>query len=151
MTISRPNQIALLRPRTFGPKQKQSACNTIFCLTNQNVCFRSYSKQTKSKRFAFIPIISFDIETFVLAFRIVDITTLVLSWNFKESIGSRNRGGIGLSYRPARLHRLAELIPWNRFLGSLTIRALTTMAAGRWNGAQDRGEVVGGGGAAHNR
>ncbi len=23
-----------------------------------------------------------------------------------------------LSYRPARLHALAELIPWNRFLGS---------------------------------
>ncbi len=26
-----------------------------------------------------------------------------------------------LSYRPARLHRLAELIPWNRFLGSLKV------------------------------
>ncbi len=37
---------------------------------------------------------------------------------FKESMGARNRGGIGLSYRPARLHRLAEFIPWNRFLGS---------------------------------
>jgi hypothetical protein len=24
-----------------------------------------------------------------------------------------------LTYRPARLHRLAEFIPWNRFLGSL--------------------------------
>jgi len=38
---------------------------------------------------------------------------------FKQSIGARNRVGKGLSYRPARLHRLAELIPWNRFLGSL--------------------------------
>jgi hypothetical protein len=36
--------------------------------------------------------------------------------------GYRNRVGIGLSYRPARLHRLAELIPWNRFLGSLNVR-----------------------------
>jgi hypothetical protein len=35
---------------------------------------------------------------------------------FKQSIGARNRVGIGLSYRPARLHRLAELVPWNRFL-----------------------------------
>ncbi len=26
-----------------------------------------------------------------------------------------------LSYRPARPHRLAELIPWNRFLGSLDV------------------------------
>ncbi len=34
----------------------------------------------------------------------------------KQSIGARNRVGIGLSYRSARLHRLAEFIPWNRFL-----------------------------------
>ncbi len=26
-----------------------------------------------------------------------------------------------LTYRPARLHRLAEPIPWNRFLGSLNV------------------------------
>jgi hypothetical protein len=41
---------------------------------------------------------------------------------FKESMGARNRGGIGLSYRPARLHRLVELIPWNRFLGSINVK-----------------------------
>jgi hypothetical protein len=29
-----------------------------------------------------------------------------------------------LSYRPARLYRLAEWIPWDRFLGSLKIPAL---------------------------
>ncbi len=40
---------------------------------------------------------------------------------FKQSMGARNRVGLGFSYRPARLHRLAELIPWNRFLGSLTV------------------------------
>ncbi len=34
---------------------------------------------------------------------------------FKQSMGSRNRVGIGLSYQPARLHKLAELIPSNRF------------------------------------
>ncbi len=34
-------------------------------------------------------------------------------------MGARNQVGIGLSYRPARLHMLAELIPWNRFVGSL--------------------------------
>jgi hypothetical protein len=31
-----------------------------------------------------------------------------------------NLWGLGteeLSYRPARLHRLEELVPWNRFLG----------------------------------
>ncbi len=31
------------------------------------------------------------------------------------------RGTIGLLYRPARLYRLAELIPWNQFLGSLKV------------------------------
>ncbi len=40
---------------------------------------------------------------------------------FKQSMGAGNRVRIGLSYRPARLHRLAELIPWNRFLGSLNV------------------------------
>jgi hypothetical protein len=40
---------------------------------------------------------------------------------FKQSMGARNRVGIGLSYRPARLHRLAEFIPWNRFLGSINV------------------------------
>jgi hypothetical protein len=40
---------------------------------------------------------------------------------FKMSMGARNRRGIGLSYRPARLHRLAELIPWNQFPGPINI------------------------------
>jgi len=30
---------------------------------------------------------------------------------FKQSVGAGNRVGIGLSYLPARLHRLAEKIP----------------------------------------
>jgi hypothetical protein len=37
-------------------------------------------------------------------------------------MGARNRLGIGLSYRPARLHRLEESIPWNGFLGSLKFK-----------------------------
>ncbi len=36
---------------------------------------------------------------------------------FRQPVGARNRLGIDLSYRPARLHRLAELIPSNQFLG----------------------------------
>jgi hypothetical protein len=40
---------------------------------------------------------------------------------FKQSMGARHRVEIGLSYRPARLHRLAEFIPWNRFLGSVNV------------------------------
>ncbi len=41
---------------------------------------------------------------------------------FKQSMKARNQVGIGLSYGPARLHRLAEFIPWNRFLGSVNIQ-----------------------------
>ncbi len=40
---------------------------------------------------------------------------------FKEAMGARNRGRRGLSYRPARLHRLAEFIPWNRFRGPIHV------------------------------
>ncbi len=40
---------------------------------------------------------------------------------FKQSMGARNRLGIGLSQRPARLHSLAQLVPWNRFIGSLKV------------------------------
>jgi hypothetical protein len=40
---------------------------------------------------------------------------------FKKSMEARNRGGIGLSYRPARLHRLEEFIPWNQFRGPINI------------------------------
>jgi hypothetical protein len=40
---------------------------------------------------------------------------------FKKSMGARNRGGKGLLYRPARLHRLAEFIPWNQFRGPINI------------------------------
>jgi hypothetical protein len=51
-------------------------------------------------------------------------------WNvllLNQSMGARNRVGRLLSYRPARLHRLAELIPWNRFLGSLKVQKLRTL------------------------
>jgi hypothetical protein len=30
---------------------------------------------------------------------------------FKKSMGAKHQVGIGLSYRPARIHRLAELMP----------------------------------------
>jgi hypothetical protein len=36
---------------------------------------------------------------------------------FKQSMGV----GKGLFDRPARLHSLAELVPWNRFLGPLKV------------------------------
>jgi hypothetical protein len=45
---------------------------------------------------------------------------------FKQSMGARNRVGIGLSYWPARLHSLVELVSLESILGllkSLKIRA----------------------------
>jgi hypothetical protein len=44
-----------------------------------------------------------------------------LCWNFEQSMGAKNRVGTGLWYRTAGLHRLAESIPWNRFLVSLKV------------------------------
>jgi hypothetical protein len=41
---------------------------------------------------------------------------------FKQSMGVRNQVGIGLSYRPARLYSHSDLVPWNRFLGSLKVK-----------------------------
>jgi hypothetical protein len=39
----------------------------------------------------------------------------------EQSMGAKNRVGIGLSYQPVRLHRLEVLIIWNRFLCSLKV------------------------------
>jgi len=39
----------------------------------------------------------------------------------EQSMGAWNRVGTGLSYRPARLHRLAASLPWTRFLDSLNV------------------------------
>jgi hypothetical protein len=38
---------------------------------------------------------------------------------FNQSMGASDTSRV--SYRPARLHRLAELVSWNRFLGSLKV------------------------------
>ncbi len=40
---------------------------------------------------------------------------------FKQSMGARHRVGIRLSFRPVRLHRLTEFIPWNWCLGSINV------------------------------
>ncbi len=46
-------------------------------------------------------------------------------WSEPECVNVMQPGGpiqhIGISYRPARLHKLAESIPWNRFLCSLNV------------------------------
>ncbi len=43
------------------------------------------------------------------------------AWILDQSMGARIRVGIGLSYRPPRLHRLAESFPWNQFMGFLKV------------------------------
>jgi hypothetical protein len=50
---------------------------------------------------------------------------------FEQSVGARNQEGIGLTYWLARLHRLAELIPWNRFLGSLKVKKFRLSLKGK--------------------
>jgi hypothetical protein len=49
-------------------------------------------------------------SSFLSLFLLVLYTVQYRVGIFKESMGARNRGGIGLSYRPARLHRPAEFI-----------------------------------------
>jgi hypothetical protein len=48
-------------------------------------------------------------------------------------MGAKNWVGIGLSYRPARLHRWAASISWNRFLGFLKVKKyrLGTLLSGK--------------------
>ncbi len=41
---------------------------------------------------------------------------------FLNNLWGLGRVGIGLLYRPARLHWLAELVPWNRFLDSIILK-----------------------------
>jgi hypothetical protein len=48
-------------------------------------------------------------------------------------MGARHRVGIGLAYRPARLHRLAEFIPWNRFQGSINVYKYGLECAPPWS------------------
>ncbi len=43
--------------------------------------------------------------------------SIVSAGILEQSMGARNR----VPYRPARIHRLEESIPWNRFLGSLKV------------------------------
>ncbi len=66
-----PDQIKLLCfiPEFLDQNDNDLLAIQFFMYQIRMVCFRSDSKQTKSKRFAFVPIISFDIETFVLSFR----------------------------------------------------------------------------------
>ncbi len=54
----------------------------------------------------------------VPARRVPGLTVLEFLHNLR---GARNRIVICLSYRPARLRSLAELVPWDRFLGSLKV------------------------------
>ncbi len=49
------------------------------------------------------------------------VTVLPRGSAVEQSMGAIKRIGIGLSYRPARLLRLAESLPWNQFLGSLKV------------------------------
>ncbi len=49
---------------------------------------------------------------------------------FQNTTAARNRAGIGLSYWPTRLHRLAESIPWYRSLGSIKVLKKTASGFG---------------------
>jgi hypothetical protein len=58
-------------------------------------------------------------------------------------MGARNRQSRNrvVVYRPARLHRLAELIPWNRFLGSSKVKKFRAGIFKESMGARNRGGI----------
>ncbi len=57
----------------------------------------------------------------VLFYVSAELPSSIQCWSFKTIYGATNQVGIGLLYWPARLQRLAEFIPWNKFLGSLKV------------------------------
>ncbi len=59
----------------------------------------------------------FAVEDILVLLLPVYMCTVDRAGIFEYSMGAGNRVGIGCSYRPARLHRLAELIPLHRFKG----------------------------------
>ncbi len=55
-------------------------------------------------------------------------TYLLSAGILEQSMGARNRVGIGFSYWPVRLQSLAESIPWIRYLDSLKVYKYTVVA-----------------------
>jgi hypothetical protein len=48
-------------------------------------------------------------------------------WNFLTIYGGQDPSRKRFSYRPAKLHRLAESIPWKRFLGTIEVLKYSLM------------------------
>jgi hypothetical protein len=46
----------------------------------------------------------------------------ILFWNFETIYGDEEPSRNRVVDRPARVHRLAESIPWNRFMGPLKFK-----------------------------
>ncbi len=62
----------------------------------------------------------------------------------EQSMGTRNRVGIRFSYRPANPRRLAQSIPWNRFLkGSLTVKNTVSVISSEGRSGGQEGYFVG--------
>jgi hypothetical protein len=60
-------------------------------------------------------------SSYIFQFSLIWIVKESCAGILEQSMEARNKERIGLLYRPARLHRLAESTPWNRFLGSLKV------------------------------
>jgi len=69
-------------------------------------------------------ILSFNMRTGTIVYFLPEAVFL------KQCMGARNRIGIELLYRPGRLKRLAESIPWNLFLGPLKVYKFGLWSAG---------------------
>jgi hypothetical protein len=70
-----------------------------------------------------LPVCAPPINGILVLFAVLSLY-VVSAGTFKQFMRARNRVGIGLSYRPARLHSLSELVHRNRFLGSLKVKKI---------------------------
>ncbi len=97
-------------------------------------CFRSDSKRTKPKRFAFVPIISFDIGTFVLSFWYRWHYYYVPHPNISEMVDSRLQMMGNIIHHPCHLHDHLLRQPQTTFLLTLTRSSSETQ---HWWGGVD--------------
>ncbi len=89
-----------------GIYKRNCLCSVCHCL-RKHFC-KTYPKQNN--------------QNFVSPDSLIPTLSSCCAWILEQSMVARNRVRIGLSCRPARLHRLAEFSPWNRFLGSINFK-----------------------------
>ncbi len=139
-------RIRIRDPKSFWPwtRDKHPGSATLFCTRNVSVSQSNRSVfYNRIRASSFHSVCSWNQALLGPHNRKVNILLQLLGYStisasvfcagiFKQSMGARNRVGIGLSYQPARLHSMAELVPWIRFLGSLKFKNSGSYGSRSW-------------------